>query len=71
MARVSMTVLLSDFRIFIDAPLNFWTRVDTFRHRNHVSSLYRPDLALLSQNDRCSMYDLRDFYGYSIEFSSP
>ena len=33
-----------DFRIFIDALLNFQAQVDTFVHQNHVSSPYRSNL---------------------------
>ena len=36
---------MHDFRIFIDAPLNSPVRVDTFRHQNHVSSLYRSNFS--------------------------
>ena len=36
-------VPLCDFKIFIDAPLNYPARVDAVRHKNDVSSPHIPD----------------------------
>ena len=40
-----MFVRLRDLVIFIDAPLNFPAQVDTLRHPNYVSSIYRFDFS--------------------------
>ena len=48
MEHVFVTLWLRDVRIFIDAPLNSSTRIDTSRHQHHVSILHRYDFSYFS-----------------------